>query len=201
MQRLRQLERQRIDIYEVRAADAALLRKAAISFHAQVLESQDDVLIMELTGPERLILRGHGLSLKPATKFIAKRNEILAQLDRRSALGLDASIQAIPSFACYETVEETEAAMQAFVSAKPQLASIVIAGPSWQKTQGTGGYDLKVLKLTNAATTGVGGAAKPKLFVNSAIHAREYATAPLNLAFARWLVGELGIAKERAELG
>ncbi len=193
MQRLRQLERQRIDIYEVRAADAALLRKAAISFHAQVLESQDDVLIMELTGPERLILRGHGLSLKPASKFIAKRNEILAQLDRRNALGLDASIQSIPSFACYETVEETETAMQAFVSAKPQLASIVITGPSWQKTQGTGGYDLKVLKLTNGATTGVGGAAKPKLFVNSAIHAREYATAPLNLAFARWLVDGYGV--------
>ena len=33
---------------------------------------------------------------------------------------------------------------------------------------------------------------KPKLFVNSAIHAREYTTAPLNLSFARWLLQGYG---------
>jgi carboxypeptidase T len=52
-----------------------------------------------------------------------------------------------------------------------------------------GGYDIKVLKLTNSAITG----SKPKLFVNSAIHAREYTTAALNLEFARWLVNGYGV--------
>jgi carboxypeptidase T len=43
--------------------------------------------------------------------------------------------------------------------------------------------------LTNPAIAGP----KPKLFVNSAIHAREYTTAPLNLEFARWLVNGYGV--------
>lgn len=49
-----------------------------------------------------------------------------------------------------------------------------------------------MLKLTNGTTTGPDGAAKPKLFVNSAIHAREYATAPLMLAFATQLLTGYG---------
>jgi carboxypeptidase T len=69
------------------------------------------------------------------------------------------------------------------------LAQWIDVGDSWEKTAGLGGYDIKVLKLTNTAITGN----KPKLFVNSAIHAREYATAALNLEFARWLVNGYGV--------
>ena len=100
-----------------------------------------------------------------------------------------AAAATIPSFPCYETVEETYSQAQAFATSKPNLATWLDAGNSWEKSVNLGGYDIKVLKLTNSAITGN----KPKLFVNSAIHAREYTTAPLNLEFARWLVNGYGI--------
>ena len=151
-------------------------------------------------------LRAFGFRFEPATAFIARRNQILTQLQTlhanraagstaatTSATGAtgaagNATIQSIPNYACYETVEETYAAAEAFVAARPALATWIDIGDSWEKTQGAGGHDLRVLKLTNSAV----GGAKPKLFVNSAIHAREYTTAPLVLEFARWLVNGHG---------
>lgn len=70
----------------------------------------------------------------------------------------------------------------------PGIAEWLLVGQSWEKLNGQGGHDIGVLKLTNKAITGN----KPKLFINSAIHAREYTTAPLVLDFARWLVNGYG---------
>ncbi|MCP4091442.1 MAG: carboxypeptidase, partial [Gammaproteobacteria bacterium] len=44
-------------------------------------------------------------------------------------------------------------------------------------------FDMWVLKLTSDVVSGD----KPKLFITTAIHGREYATAPLSLAFANYL--------------
>jgi hypothetical protein len=49
-----------------------------------------------------------------------------------------------------------------------------------------------VLKLTHQARGALDGQPKPKLFIHSAMHAREYTTAPLALAFARWLLNGYG---------
>ena len=194
MVQLRDAElRRQAQLFEVHHRDAAQLRKAAISFHAQLLESGDGFLVMELAPWEQLQLRNFGFTLKPAKTFIAQRDALLQELQRQAAVGGDASVMSIPSYSCYETVEETFSAAQGFVSAKPNLASLVDAGDSWQKAQGSGGYDMRVLKLTNAAVAPPSGQSKPKLFINSAIHAREYTTAPLVLAFARWLVDGHGV--------
>lgn len=92
----------------------------------------------------------------------------------------------IPGYPCYRTVEETYAAAEALADAHPSLASWVDIGDSWDKTSANAaaGYDIFVLKLTNSAISGE----KPVLFVMSAIHAREYATAELNLRFAEYLL-------------
>ena len=58
-----------------------------------------------------------------------------------------------------------------------------------EKTAGLGGYDMMVLVLTNSAISGD----KPKLFATAAIHAREYAGAPLCLHFAKYLIDNYGI--------
>ncbi|MGD8441659.1 MAG: M14 family zinc carboxypeptidase, partial [Holophagae bacterium] len=61
---------------------------------------------------------------------------------------------------------------------------------------GDDGYDMRVLKLTNSLVAGTppsAGGGKPKLFITSAIHAREYATAELMTRFAEYLVGNYGI--------
>ncbi|MEM6639115.1 MAG: M14 family zinc carboxypeptidase, partial [Pseudomonadota bacterium] len=94
----------------------------------------------------------------------------------------------IPGFSCYRTVSETYAAAEALAMAYPDLAAWVDIGDSWEKTNGFGGADLMVLRLTNANT----GGDKPALFTTSAIHAREYTTAELNTRFAEYLLQNYG---------
>jgi carboxypeptidase T len=197
------------NIYKAYFPSKEMARKAAISFHAQLLEANYDqgYLVFELNREEMAQLLSFGFKLKPATEFIEQRRQFLDNMQKellqrqQSPLSPQSSTSSttepnaaaasaarIPGFTCYETVEETYTAAQGFVTSKPNLATWIDVGNSWEKTAGLGGYDIRVLKLTNSAITG----SKPKLFVNSAIHAREYTTAPMNLEFARWLVNGYG---------
>ena len=195
---LRALEKRRVNFYKAWFPDLASARKAAISFHNQLIEAEygNGYLLMELEGADIAALQRFGFRIEPAAEVSQRHHAMLDAIEaattqrrRSNPAAADAGVQAIPGFACYETVEETYAAAQAMVSAKPTLAQWIDIGNSWQKTQRPRmGYDLFVLKLTNR---NIGGD-KPKLFVNSAIHAREYATAPLALAFARWLFDGYG---------
>jgi murein tripeptide amidase MpaA len=96
----------------------------------------------------------------------------------------------IPGYPCYRTVEETFATAEEIAVAHPELATWVDVGNSWEKTEAGGapGYDMMVLRLTQAAVPGP----KPKLFVMSSVHAREYAPAELNTRFAEYLVSNYG---------
>jgi carboxypeptidase T len=98
--------------------------------------------------------------------------------------------ESIPGYPCYRTVEETFTSAQDIVTAYPNLASWIDIGDSWDKQSPNpaAGYDMMVLRLTNAATTGP----KPKLISTSAIHAREYTTAELMTRFAEYLVTQYG---------
>lgn len=95
---------------------------------------------------------------------------------------------AVPGFPCYETVEESFAMASNIAATHPRLADWIDVGDSWERYSGLGGYDMMVLAMTNKDVAGN----KPKLFVTCSIHAREYATAPLCLAFARQLVDGYG---------
>lgn len=97
-------------------------------------------------------------------------------------------LEAIPGYPCYRTVEETFTAAESIVANYPALATWADYGDSWEKINGFGGYDLKVLKLTNSAIAGP----KPKIFLTAAIHAREYTTAELVTRFAEYLVTNYG---------
>ena len=107
----------------------------------------------------------------------------------RAASG-EAPAAGIPGFPCYRTVEETFASAQALAANHPTLATWNDAGDSWDRVTAGGpvGYDMMVLKLTNSAIPGP----KPKLFVTSAIHAREYTTAELVMRFAEQLANGHG---------
>jgi len=188
-------ERQRQQIYKAWFPDLATARKAAITLHGQLLETEYERgwQIFELDGEAIALLQRFGYRIEPATDFIARRNAFLDAIDKAAAAkGRDVGIESIPGFACYETVEETFAAAQAMASSRPDLATWSDVGNSWQKSVNKGGYDMGVLKLTNSATNSAVGGSKPKLFITSAIHAREYVTAPLSLAFARWLFDGYG---------
>jgi hypothetical protein len=91
----------------------------------------------------------------------------------------------IPGFPCYRTVEETFTTAEDIVTNYPQLATWIDIGDSWEKSQNAAnGYDMQVLRLTNAAVPGP----KPKMFAMTAVHAREYATAELSTRYAEYLV-------------
>ncbi|MCB8942278.1 MAG: PKD domain-containing protein [Ardenticatenaceae bacterium] len=94
----------------------------------------------------------------------------------------------IPGYACYRTVEETFLTAEQIAQQHPNLATWIDIGDSWEKVNALGGYDIMVLRLTNSAIPGP----KPKLFIMSAIHAREYTTAELNTRFAEYLINNYG---------
>jgi carboxypeptidase T len=104
---------------------------------------------------------------------------------------LPGQVDAIPGYPCYRTVEETFTSAQSLVAAYPTLAQWIDVGDSWEKITpgGLAGYDLLVLKLTNQNRPGP----KPKLFVMSSMHAREYAPAELNTRYAEYLLTRYGI--------
>jgi carboxypeptidase T len=183
---LRAAERQQDNLYRAWFPDLATGRKAAITFHAQMVESawKQGYLVLELDSADIATLRRFGFRVEAAPDMVSRRNRFLDQVEAGGN-----GVQSIPGYACYETVEETFAAAEGFAAARPQFAQWLDVGDSWAKTQGAGGYDMKVLKLTNSAI----GGNKPKLFVNAAIHAREYTTAPLVLAFAHWLLDGYGL--------
>ena len=181
------------NIYRAYYPSKELARKASITFHNQLHEinHQDKYMVIELSASDVEKLESFNFKISPDTSFIEQRNLRLQNLQQQFLQQSDdaISIQAIPGYACYETVEETYAAADAIVIDNPSLAEFIDIGNSWEKSEGLGGFDIKVLKLTNQNTSGF----KPKLFINSAIHAREYTTAPLTLSFAQWLVDGYGV--------
>jgi PKD repeat protein len=110
--------------------------------------------------------------------------EMTAKLQQPN-LPLPGQDTGIPGFPCYRTVEETFATAEAIVADYPNLATWVDIGDTWEKMQNPdAGYDLWVLRLTQASIHGP----KPKLFIMSSIHAREYTPAELSTRFAEYLV-------------
>jgi len=127
-----------------------------------------------------------GLTLEIDQDETKRMRGILASFD-----GGALSIESIPGFACYRTVEETLATGAALASANPTLATWMDLGDSWEKTfpgHSGSGYDLMVLRLTSQVIEG----AKPDLLVTGSVHAREYVTAEMVTRFAEFLVAGYG---------
>jgi PKD repeat protein len=99
--------------------------------------------------------------------------------------------RSISGYACYRTVEETYSTIDQLVANKPALASVSNIGPTWLKSRNTGGYDMKVLRLTNSATNATR-PNKPPMVMFGSIHAREYTPAELLTRFGEWLVNGYG---------
>lgn len=127
-----------------------------------------------------------GIEYLRASGFRVEVDQKLTYLVNRPAVLLPDQTGGIPSYPCYRTVEETYSTAAEIAAAYPNLASWLDIGDTWEKITpgGNSGYDLMVLRLTNALVPGP----KPKLFVMSSLHAREYAPAELSTRFAEYLV-------------
>ncbi len=118
--------------------------------------------------------------------FDVEIDQRLTDLYNQPMTRLPNQTSGIPGYPCYRTVEETYIDAAQIAADYPDLAEWIDIGDSWEKTAlGEGqGHDLNVLVLTNKNITGD----KPKLFIMSSVHAREYATAELSTRFTEYLV-------------
>lgn len=141
---------------------------------------RDHYVLVALSPTQFDQLEQLGFRLEIDDYYTAKLNETPAELPGQ--------LTGIPGYPCYRTVEEQYVSAQSIVANHPSLATWLDVGDSWEKTVGAGGYDMMVLKLTNSAVPGP----KPKLFVSSSIHAREYSPAELSMRFAEFLIDNYG---------
>lgn len=163
-------------VFRVHDTSPAVRAQLGREFAHVKVDAKHGDLIVEANSTQRQLLERAGL--KPRMDF---------ELSARMALASEAMSKSIPGFACYRTVTETNALIDSLVAANPTLASVVDIGDSWRKSAPTGqepGFDLRVLKLTNSAIAGP----KPKMFVMSGLHAREYTPVEVNATFAEWLL-------------
>lgn len=104
----------------------------------------------------------------------------------------------IPEFPSYRTVEATVRDLSQLATQNPEFASWVDIGDSYDKITpgGAPGYDIYSLELTNKSTNKdankYGPKGKPVVFIEAAIHAREYSTAEVLSRFAEDLVAGYG---------
>ncbi|WP_338845701.1 M14 family zinc carboxypeptidase [Massilia sp. W12] len=155
----------------------------------ETLESKYELgyMVVMVNPAEAKELRAAGFRLERDRLWQAQQLQMARE--HNAKLPRQQMLAGIPNYSCYPTVEEVFSTADGLIAAKPQLASWVTIGKSWERTQNNAaGYDLKVLKLTNTQKTG----SKPILFIQAGIHAREYTTTPLALEFAKKLVNGYG---------
>ena len=99
----------------------------------------------------------------------------------------------IPEFPSYRTVEETYADLANLAEENSEIAEWVDIGDSYDKVTpgGSEGNNIYAIKLTNE-NSDLADEDKPTLYVEGAIHAREYTTSELVTRFAEELVAGYG---------
>lgn len=169
-----------------RFTSQAQLERIASRFQHLDVDREKGIVRAEASAEDIRFLQRAGLRVE-----VDDHATSLMRAHQQAARGAG-GVQAIPGFACYRTVEETYDAMDAMADAAPDLATIIDIGPSWERSQDLqAGYEMRVLKLTNAATD-VDIPDKAAMVVLSALHAREYTTAEITTRFAEQLLAGYG---------
>lgn len=100
---------------------------------------------------------------------------------------LEGGAETIPGFACYRTVDATNATLAGLAATYPGHAVLVVIGDTWQADAGAAAGDsIKALVLTNAASQHP----KAPLVIVAAQHARELATAEIAVRFAELMLAD-----------
>jgi len=137
-------------------------------------------VVLEADATEVLWLEALGLQVEIDELLSAQYTGAFSALPGQSS--------GIPGYSCYRTLTETYHTAANLAADYPHLVDVIDIGDSWEKYDPAPqpGYDLLVLKLTNAQTN----QSKPKLFIMASMHPRELAPAELATRFAEYLVGK-----------
>ncbi|MBN8481811.1 MAG: hypothetical protein J0L88_09510 [Xanthomonadales bacterium] len=170
-------------IVDARYSDPSQLKRLGEHFQHAIIDREKRVVTVEADAAGIAFLAGAGLDVQV---------DVVSSALLRELQPPGASIESIPSFACYRTVEETAQRVDDLVLAHPQLAAADDVGPTWERVQdSTRGYRMRALRVTNLATAAAD-PDRPRMVVFSSIHAREYAPAELMTRLAEWLVNGYG---------
>jgi carboxypeptidase T len=169
-----------LSVVRVHTTDRAIIQQLASRHGHLIVAREKGIVLFDADAREIERLRISGLRFEIDADATAKLHES-AQVFVRAKAG-------IPGYSCYRTVVESNARLTQLQSLYPALVAVSDIGDSWEKTAGIGGEDLRVIRVTNGATPGP----KPVMFMMTAIHAREYATAEVGLRFVEWLLANYG---------
>ncbi|WP_170113198.1 M14 family zinc carboxypeptidase [Ahniella affigens] len=167
-----------IEVVRVETRDAAIIQRLAVDQGHLIVDRRKGLVVFDADAKARDNLRSMGLN------WTIDQEATRALTSAQARFGNQLS--SIPGFSCYRTVSETKTRLAALALQYPTFAEVVDIGDTWEKSSGhpSGGEDLLVLKLGNSAVLGD----KPKVFVMSSVHAREYTPAELTLRFAEMLL-------------
>ncbi|MEM9056602.1 MAG: M14 family zinc carboxypeptidase, partial [Pseudomonadota bacterium] len=168
--------------------DVKLVRELAEQVEPWDVDFHKGFVILEASAYDREQLRKAGFRVVVDPVWTQRYHDSIARVTAGAA-DPSRGVDTIPGFPCYRSVEGTYATAEALVATYPELASWIDIGDSWEKTQGLGGNDLMVLKVTNSAI----GGDKPTLFQMTSVHAREYTPAETNTRFAEYLLHNYGV--------
>jgi hypothetical protein len=174
-------------------------------YHDGILEQTSKSVILNIPLSEVSKLRELGYKVLPVPDKYIRTNKVTKFLNKLKVSNSATTNQnkqtskqsslvtekppGIEGFSCYSTVEETYEAASQLADSYPDFVQWKSIGQSWDKVNGQGGYDLNVLVLGADAER----PNKPKLFIHSAMHAREYTTAALTLDFAKYLANNQNV--------
>jgi PKD repeat protein/murein tripeptide amidase MpaA len=180
------IEDNRPQFVTIHYRDRAQLQSLAARFQHMIVDRAQRTVRTEATFADIDAIRRTGLRVEIDQASTERIRSV------ENAIGSGGfGTRSISGYACYRTVEETYATIDQLVANKPALASVSNIGPTWLKSRNAGGYDMKVLRLTNSATNSTR-PNKPPMVMFGSIHAREYTPAELLTRFGEWLVNGYG---------
>lgn len=183
-------------VVEARWPDRATLAQVAGHFQHLRIDERRQVLRVDTDEAGIAFLEAAGLEIGIDMAATAEMRAFQARIREALEAGMPqltaGGYPSIPGYACYRTVEGAYQTMDDLETAYPQLASIEVIGPTWERQQYHGnGYDMQVLRVTNHATL-ASDPERPKFVAFGSIHAREYTPAELLTRMAEWLVKDYG---------
>jgi carboxypeptidase T len=171
-----------VEVLRVQTRDEAVIRALAREHGHLKVDREKGVVIFDAPAGQRgaLLAKGMRVTVDPVLSEAA---------NARTGASLGVA-KAIPGYACYRTVAESNARIQELATLYPNLVQVQDLGPSWEyvNTAGAGGERLLLMRLGNRSVP----SPKPVMFAMTAIHAREYTTAELGLRFGEYLLENYG---------
>jgi len=94
-----------------------------------------------------------------------------------------------PSYSCIRNLEGSYMTMENLQTQYPDLVDIIDIGPTYLKSKGEGGHEMKILKMTNKNSDA---SKKAPYFLTCSIHAREAVPAEICARFAEHILKHYG---------